>query len=243
VAGVPEDIECIHGDNWNTFGIGIEIITEGAVKPVSKQPSDYGGPKPPPGAAYYENIYKPPGTRYERYFRADQVADLGFVYGGGDETTGGSQYFVDYTDAQINGLENLIRGILQRWPGINNNIQGNNLWEWVFGFHKSTLNSESRPFKDGRKYVSLTAGSSGDKKQILNKKGELVWVGDFEKIYTNKLMRGPGGYLGPGGWNKGGFNVQGGIYSHATGGGAHTDIFPSPKMVAMLVRLGYKDGY
>jgi N-acetyl-anhydromuramyl-L-alanine amidase AmpD len=227
VAGVPEDIECIHGDNWNTFGIGIEIITEGAVKPVSKQPSNYGGPKPPPDAAYYENVYSST-YRNERYFRADQVVDLGFKYGGGSESSGGSQYFVDYTDAQINGLENLIRGILQRWPGINNNIQGNNLYEWVFGFHRSKLNSEGRPFKDGRKYVSLTAGVSTAK--------------DTEAAYTLKTLGGPGGYLGPNGYKKGGYNVQGGIYSHATGGGDHTDIFPSPKIVAMLVRLGFKDG-
>jgi len=241
--GVPEDIVCYHGDNWNSFGIGIEIVNVGAVIPVSEQAKrGYKGPQPPPDAAYYENVYSST-YKSERYFRADQVVDLGFKYGGGDESSGGSRYFVEYTDAQLNALENLIREILNRHPGINNNIKGNNLYEWVFGFHRDKLNSEGRPFKDGRKYVTLTAGQSGDKKQVRNKKGELVWVGDFEKIYTSKTLGGPGGYLGPIGYNKGGYDVQGGVYSHATGGGSHTDIFPSSKMVAMLVRLGYKDGY
>ena len=34
---------------------------------------------------------------------------------------------------------------------------------------------------------------------------------------------------------------QYGIFAHATGGGNHTDIQPTPKIVAMLKRLGYTE--
>jgi hypothetical protein len=195
-AGVPEDTVSIHGDNWNSYGIGIELISDGVPKK---------------------------GTP------ANEVITLDFIYGSGNDEKSGYTEFQEYTDVQITALENLIKEIIGRWPKINNNIQGKNLWEWVFGFHSSRLSPTGRP-KSGVRYTSMTAGSS--------KSGK-----DGEYNYTTKMMGGDGGYLGPRGWNVGGFNVVGGIYSHATGGGTHYDVAPTPKLVAMLVRLGYKDGY
>jgi hypothetical protein len=187
--GVDEDRLCIHGDNWNKFGIGIELASMGKMTPKSRN--------------------------------WESRVDLGFTYHK-------YQYYEEYTDIQISALENLIRSIHSRWPETAKNIQGNNLWEWVFGFHRNTLGPDSRPII-GKNYESLTAGDSDED--------------DSEYFYTLKEMRGPGGYLGPRGWKTGGFNTVGGLYSHATGGGSHYDIAPTPKIVAMLVRLGYKDGY
>lgn len=227
---IPEDKKSYHGDYWNPFGIGIEIVNEGSVIPISEQAKrGYKGPKPKiANAAFYENVYNPaPGEfKGERYFTADEVATLDFKYGG-------KQYFVEYTDLQINALEKLIREIFGRWPGINQNISGKNLWEWVFGFHGSTL-EKGRPVA-GKNYTSLTAGTSEK-----YRKGKLQ---DTEYDYTFKMLGGEGGYLGPKGYDMDGFNVKGGIYSHATGGGSHFDVVPTPKIVAMLVRLGYINGY
>ena len=120
---IPEDMKSYHGDNWNPYAIGIEIENNGSVIPISEQAKrGYKGPKPKiANAAFYENVYNPAPGEYkgERYFTADQIATLDFKYGG-------KQYFVEYTDVQINALENLIRNILSRWPNINKNIQGNN---------------------------------------------------------------------------------------------------------------------
>ena len=154
---------------------------------------------------------------------SDQFVDLGYYYHGQNY-----RYYQEYTDVQIQALENLIKSILSRWPAINNHIRGNNLYEWVFGFHRSFLDSKGIPKPDV--FVkSLTAGNSGGS--------------DSEYDYTRNLLGGGGGYLGPKGWNVGGFNVQGGMYAHATGGGSHYDVAPTPKLVDMLVRLGYKKGW
>lgn len=164
--GIPEDKRSIHGDNWNSNGVGIEINTYGAVKKVGSQWVTK--------ASYLGNKVIPD----------HEVVDLGFKWEG-------SQYYQDYTDVEITGLKTLIQGIISRHPQIQNGITGKSVWRYVFGL------PSGKPNPGGN--VSAQDASSY------------------------------GGYQ------------QNGIFSHTTGGGTHSDPFPSPKLINMLKSLGYVD--
>ena len=165
-SGIPEDKYCVHGDNWNTNGVGIEIASYGALKKK-------GG----------KFVTKPAYLR-DTVIPDDQVVDLGFKWEG-------SQYYQDYSDVQISKLKTLIEGIISRTPLIQSGITGKSVWKYVFGLP----GGKPKPSED------LAAENASQY----------------------------GGY------------GQFGIFSHTTGGGDHTDPFPSPKLIKMLKELGYTD--
>jgi len=112
----------------------------------------------------------------------------------------------------VEKLEKLIKEIISRYPNIQKGITGKNLWKQVFGLTK------------GKPAINSTVESSqwtiaNTNRRIkagLGKKGETI-----QKQTTDYK--------------------QYGIFAHATGGGSHTDIQPTPKVVAMLKRLGYTE--
>jgi hypothetical protein len=162
-SGIPEKTYCVHGDNWNDHGIGVEIASFGAVKKLAN-------------GTWRETAYN------SKTISPAQVIDLGFKYEG-------SQYFQDYTDIQITKLKQLILDIIGRYPKIKTGITGKNVWRYVFGLQ----NGKPKP-------------------------------GDSVRSQNASLY---GGY------------AQYGLFSHSTGGGSHSDSFPSPKMIKMLLSLGY----
>ena len=163
LSGIPENKRSIHGNNWNQSGIGIEISNWGPVTPQKD------------GSAKYKNEVIPKG----------EWVDLGWKYYG-------SQYYQEYTDAQIASLKTTINGILTRYPIIKTGINGS-VWD-VFGITKP------------KKGDNLGRPETKTGKQLRNKT-----------------------------WD------QPGIFAHTTGGGSHYDAIPTPKLIAMLVSLGYKD--
>jgi N-acetyl-anhydromuramyl-L-alanine amidase AmpD len=159
-AGVPELKISVHGDNWNTLGVGIEVVGAGSAINVN---GTTGNSKSFPT------------------IKIDNVIDLGFTYNN-------SRYTQELTDPEIASLEKLIKEIISRYPNIQKGITGQNLWKQVFGL------------KDGKPKINSTV-----------------------KTQPAKNYK------------------QYGIFAHATGGGNHTDIQPTPKIVAMLKRLGYTE--
>lgn len=159
-AGVPELKISVHGDNWNTLGVGIEVVGAGSAINVN---GSTGNSKSFPT------------------IKIDNVIDLGFTYNN-------SRYTQELTDPEIESLEKLIKEIISRYPNIQKGITGQNLWKQVFGL------------KDGKPKNNSTV-----------------------KTQPAKNYK------------------QYGIFAHATGGGTHTDIQPTPKIVAMLKRLGYTE--
>ena len=121
-SGIPEDVKSIHGDNWNENGIGIEIASYGGVK---------------------KNGSKWVTKAYNNEIPASQVVDLGFTFEG-------DKYVQDYSDAEILTLKTMIRGIIGRYPKIQDGITGNNLWKQVFGL------------KDGKKPLPNSIAKSQD---------------------------------------------------------------------------------
>lgn len=108
-AGIPEDIECIHGNNWNAYGIGVEIGNFGALVQVNGE--------------WRTKSYNNPITHPRIQ---GQPVDLGFLWEG-------ERYFLEYTDVQIAALEQLLNQIMARWPDIRQGVTGQNLWRTVFG--------------------------------------------------------------------------------------------------------------
>ena len=159
-SGVPELKISVHGDNWNTWGVGIEVVGAGSAINVN---GSTGNSKTFPT------------------IKIDNVIDLGFTYNN-------YRYTQELTDPEIVSLEKLIKEIISRYPNIQKGITGQNLWKQVFGL------------KDGKPKNNSTVKTQPAKNY-----------------------------------------QQYGIFAHATGGGNHTDIQPTPKIVAMLKRLGYTE--
>jgi len=183
--GIPELKIAVHGDTWNTSGVGIEVV--GVYSPIT--------------VTGKEGFY----LSYNTTVKVDNVIDLGFTYDGTRKTQ-------ELTDPQIASLEKLIKEIISRYPNIQKGITGKNLWKQVFGLTKGkpAINStvESSQWTIANTNRRIKAG--------LGKKGETI-----QKQTTDYK--------------------QYGIFAHATGGGSHTDIQPTPKVVAMLKRLGYTE--
>ena len=132
--GIPEDKRSIHGDNWNTNGIGIEIANYGHVKKGNdgKWKNTYGGVVPD-----------------------SEVVDLGFKWEG-------HQYYQDYTDIQISGLKTLIQGIIGRHPKIKDGITGKSAWKYVFGLPAGKPNSgDNVKAKDASQYEASGIPTGG----------------------------------------------------------------------------------
>lgn len=106
VAGIPETKRSIHGNNWNTSGIGIEIVLFGYVTPNGD------------GTAK-SNL----GTTVP----AGEWVDLGYTYRG-------HRYYQEYTDTQISALKTLINGITGRYPIIKTGMK-DSVWD-IWGMTK-----------------------------------------------------------------------------------------------------------
>ena len=181
--GIPENIYCIHGNSWNTHGIGIEVCNLGGAVPQ--------------GDGSYKFLVKD-GIPRTKAFKTGQscygspfpgTVDLGFSWLG-------YRYYQEYSDAQITALEQLIRDIFTRYPKIKQAIQGQNLWTFVF----RAVNGKPAP------------GSKNDTNAQVPK---------YPK----------------------GNSAKDGIFTHwSSTGGDHTDSAPTPKLVAMLKRLGMNEG-
>jgi len=89
VAGIPENVVSVHGDNWNEYGIGIEIVHPYTVFEQN-------------GKYYWADGYEVP---------ASEVVILNWYYGGENK-------FMEYSDEQLNSLKKLIREIWGRYPDI-----------------------------------------------------------------------------------------------------------------------------
>ena len=167
--GIPEKTRSVHGNNWNQFGIGIEIQSKGRISQNSTKERD-----------------KP-------------IIDLGFSWFG-------KRYYNDYTNAEIRTLKGLIQDILGRHPDIKNKgiLGGKSVWKYVFNVTHGSSDAN--------------VGSPWDKRPIPG------------KSYVSRRPQ-PN------------YSSKWGIKIHSTGKrpGGHLDIFPSPKMIKMLVELGYTD--
>lgn len=168
--GIPEKIRCIHGNKWNQYGVGIEIVNVGFVEKKGSTPN--------------KTYYFPLG---KRYIPDAEVVDLGFYWGSN------KRYFQEYTDVQISVLKKLILEIVGRYPDIQKGWNsGQSMWKYVFG-------------------------QVSGKRPAPNSKATVQPASKY------------GGYS------------QYGLFAHATGGGDHTDIAPTPKIIQMLKDIGYTD--
>jgi len=92
-SGIPENIDSVHGDNWNKYGIGIEINHPYTVFTKG-------------GKYYWADGYEVP---------ANQVAILPWSYDG-------NKMFMEYSPAQLNALKSLVYSIWGRYPEIKKSL-------------------------------------------------------------------------------------------------------------------------
>lgn len=176
----------------NSFGIGIEIGSIGALKGTRNsagQPSDFPwkwGSNNSLIAGYNSNKYIDKiGTGKKK------VVYLGYVYNGGT-------FWDDITDLQVNGLKNIFNEIMSKPGGgaeLRQSLVGKNVYEMIFGIPNPTQGAN------------------------------IVLGGTEDLVGTTPRF--------------GGYDTNSyGIFSHARaahGGGAHSDTFPSPNLVKMLI--------
>lgn len=118
-AGIPELVQSVHGNNWNTHGIGIEICHLFGVK--SK------GPAGPQQVVTYSNgCIAPVGKATHGGTPNPGYVTLDYKYCGYDE-------FMEFTDVQITAVYNLCVELLGRYPKIKDAIKGKSpytVWGW-----------------------------------------------------------------------------------------------------------------
>jgi hypothetical protein len=116
--GIPENINCVHGDNWNKYGIGIEINHPFAVYPDK-------------GVYYFKydpktNIFSNPVPKADY----KDIITLPWSYSG-------NKYFYEYSTIQMQALKNLIKDIWGRYPEIKKSFSKYNetlLYKALWGF-------------------------------------------------------------------------------------------------------------
>jgi hypothetical protein len=135
-SGVPELKISVHGDNWNEWGVGIEVV--GAFSAINVN-----------GATGNSKTFPT--------VKINDVIDLGFKYNG-------TQYTQEFTDRQIQSLESLINDIISRYPDIKKGINGS-LWKKVFGLPggkpTSGSNVKSQPAKNYSQYGIFAHATGG----------------------------------------------------------------------------------
>lgn len=172
--GPPEDRVLVASDNFNQTGVGIEIVSAGAVVKYAQKPDKY--------KVYgYTNLV--PATQ--------DIVDLGFYYYG-------INLYQEYSDMQLLTLSTLILDIANRYPEIKKGIPlfsgvKKNVWKdfWNLGGKRPTPKS------------SITVPN---------------WNGRNNYAFCIKAT---------------------GLYPHVGGGGTHSDVAPTPKMLRMLQNFGY----
>lgn len=187
LAGINESVISVHGNNWNAYGIGIELgmpgyLTKTGDRLYNDGIERYVNAIPTVGNPVKSNKFGISKANYIDW----EIVDMGFTFDG-------YTYITEVTDNQVTALEKLIREIFGRWPHIERGVTGKNQWIDVWG-----LTGKPAPGSN----VTPRTLATGD------------------------------GVESPG------------IRIHTTGIGpdGHHDTGPSPKMVAMLNRLGYNEG-
>jgi hypothetical protein len=112
--GGDELKKLVHGDDFNYWGMGIEVQTYGGLRYNATRKAFING---------YDEVW--PMKKSHNKFNKD-IVDLGFTYNG-------SRYYVDYTDAQIASLTRIIQATFQKYPKIKQAIQGKPVYQTVFG--------------------------------------------------------------------------------------------------------------
>jgi hypothetical protein len=142
VQGIDEDRTAIHANNKNFQSIGIEICNIHDGMP-SKSNS---------------NLIVCKQTHVSGQTIPSNIGSAGFINFGFEWDR--SQWYEDYTDAQIIALDSLIRGILSRHPGIKLNFTKDitSIYKNVWGF--TTLDGKpiTGPPQPGGKYTSTKPG-------------------------------------------------------------------------------------
>jgi LysM repeat protein len=158
-SGIPENKRSIHGNNWNTSGIGIEIGNWGA---LTKNSDGTGTPT----AKYAKNTRIP----------ANEIVDLGWKFGG-------HQYFQEYSDVQITALKTLIQAIVGRWPVIKDGFKGS-VWD-IWGMPRPVKGQAytSSNTKIGNELREKTWSQPGIWSHFTGKEG-----GHVDAIPTPKLI-------------------------------------------------------
>ena len=109
-SGIPENIDCVHGDNFNKYGIGIEINHPYTVFEKG-------------GKYYWADGYEVP---------RNEVAILPWSYAG-------NNMFMEYSPQQLQGLKSLIKDIWGRYPEIKKSFSQYSellLWRTLWGFEE-----------------------------------------------------------------------------------------------------------
>ena len=211
--GGDEKKYLITSNDWNGHGIGIEMVSLGAVNPIltGTTPEAFNTTYPPSPNTYKGVIdgkkivqgtdklsaYPYKDAQYKNEYNGGKFewVNLGFKYNG-------HQYYQEFTEELITSLEVLMQDIISRYPNMKSGITGVSVWK-VFG-----LLSKPQP---GGNYFS---------------RGHDVLGG----------LSAPGVFAhSTGGARMDGTNLRSGAHT------MHSDTAPTPRLIAMLVRLGYQD--